>query len=73
LTTPPEQQSPLAAAMAWSARITSIALEMALPALGGYWLDGKLATGYLFTVIGAVVGMALGTVGLIRLAGARQR
>jgi len=59
--------------MAWSARITSVALEMALPALGGYWLDGKLATGYLFTVIGAVVGMALGTIGLIRLAGARQR
>ena len=59
--------------MAWSARITSIALEMALPALGGYWLDGKLATGYLLTVIGALVGMALGTVGLIRLAGARQR
>jgi len=73
LTTPPEQQSPLAAAMAWSARITSIALEMALPALGGYWLDRKLATGYLFTVIGAVVGMVLGTVGLFRLAASRQQ
>ncbi len=59
--------------MAWSARITTVALEMALPPLGGYWLDGKLATGYLLTVVGALVGMALGTVGLVRLISGPQR
>lgn len=59
--------------MAWSARITTLALQMALPALGGHWLDRKLATGFVFTSIGAIVGLVLGMLGLLRLVGTRQR
>ena len=41
---------------------------MALPALGGYWLDAKLGTGFVFVVIGALLGFALGMVQLLQIA-----
>lgn len=41
---------------------------MALPPLGGFWLDSKLGTGFLFVVIGALLGFTLGVFQLLQLA-----
>ena len=50
---------PLGLAMEWVTKITTVALEMVLPTLGGYWLDKRNGTGY-WTVVGAVVGLVAG-------------
>lgn len=53
----------MAAAMEWVAKITTVSLEMFLPAIGGGYLDRRWGTSYL-----ALVGLALGvTVGLWHL------
>lgn len=56
----PDGRSPLALAAEWSTRITTVALEMVLPGLGGYWLDRRWDTLPAMTVVGMLMGMALG-------------
>lgn len=58
----------LSAAMNWASRVTSIAMEMALPPLLGSWLDRRWGTGYALVIVGAVLGFALGMMHLVRLA-----
>ncbi|MGL6196685.1 MAG: hypothetical protein ACRC2T_17875 [Thermoguttaceae bacterium] len=60
-------RSPLAIGYAWSVIISTIALEMTLPALFGFWLDYKFGTLILFTIIGAVLGMITGMTHLIQI------
>jgi hypothetical protein len=62
-----DDRSPLAVAMQWSARITTIALEMSLPGLGGFWLDQKLGTRPIFVILGVIVGFSGGLMHLIQL------
>jgi F0F1-type ATP synthase assembly protein I len=62
-----DERSPLAIAMDWSSRLTTIALEMALPALVGYWVDEKLGTKLVFLVSGAVLGLATGMWHLLKM------
>lgn len=57
---PSDERSGVATGVAWASRIMSIALEMALPGLAGYWLDGRLGTRVVFTLIGVTLGLALG-------------
>lgn len=57
----------LQVAVAWAYRAMAISASMALPALGGYWLDTKLGTKIVFLCLGAAVGMALGMVLLLGL------
>ena len=45
--------------MEWVAKITTVALEMFLPALGGRYLDTRLGTNY-WALVGLVLGMSLG-------------
>lgn len=59
--------SPLAAAIQWTSRITSIALEMTLPAVLGFWLDHWLGTGFVFLLAGAVAGFCTAMLSLVRL------
>jgi hypothetical protein len=54
---PETPQPPMAAAMVWVTRITTISLEMVLPAAGGYWLDQRMGTRF-----GVVVGMLFGAI-----------
>lgn len=70
---PPDDRSPLAKAMAWVSTITAISLEMALPALLGVGLDRWLATKFVFTMLGAVGGLALGVYSLLRLSKGPRR
>jgi F0F1-type ATP synthase assembly protein I len=55
-------------AMRWVHQITSIALEMALPALLGHWLDQRWGTEPWLVAVGAVLGFAVAMVHLLALA-----
>ncbi|MBN1393671.1 MAG: AtpZ/AtpI family protein [Pirellulales bacterium] len=65
---PHNDYSPLVQAMQWSSRITTIALEMCLPPLAGYWLDRRLSSGFVFLLVGACLGFAVSISSLLRLA-----
>jgi hypothetical protein len=45
--------------MEWVAKITTVALEMFLPALGGAFLDKRLGTNF-WALVGLVLGMSWG-------------
>jgi hypothetical protein len=63
----PDNPNTLAAALAWSSRITGISAQMVLPGLFGYWLDLRLHTKFVFVALGIILGMASGLWSLIRL------
>lgn len=67
VTNPSDDRSAIARAYGWTAQITTISLEMVLPALGGVWLDGKLGTKFLFLIAGAVLGFVVGFWHLLKL------
>ena len=64
----PDDRSSMTAAMEWSARLTTIGLEMALPAGGGYWLDLHIGTSPVFVILGALLGFAVGMFHLMQIA-----
>lgn len=69
---PPERRPPLAEALEWSSRITTVALEMVVPAVLGWWVDQKLGTVVVFVVLGAAVGMTTAIVHLLRMTSAAR-
>ena len=54
-----EELSPLAVGYMWSARITTIGVEMGLIALAGHWLDGRFGTRPVFLLIGGILAMVV--------------
>jgi hypothetical protein len=64
---PEDDRLPWAVAMQWVARLTTISLEMALPGLGGFWLDQWLGTRVVFLIVGVIVGFAAGMWHLVQL------
>ncbi|MGL6226272.1 MAG: AtpZ/AtpI family protein [Thermoguttaceae bacterium] len=62
-----DSRSPLAIGYTWSIIVSSIAFEMVLPILLGFWIDQKLGTLVLFTLLGAVLGMTIALLQLIQL------
>jgi len=58
--------NPIALAMEWVAKITTVGLEMALPAIGGRYADDWLKTEY-WTPIGVVVGVVVGMWHLLQM------
>ena len=56
----------------WSARISTIAIEMVIPALIGIWLDQLMGTVVLLTIFGVFLGMALGFWQLLKIANAEH-
>jgi F0F1-type ATP synthase assembly protein I len=64
----PDDRPPMTIAMEWSARLMTIGLEMALPAAGGYWLDGRIGTSPVFVILGAMLGFAVGMFHLMQIA-----
>ena len=65
---PRNDYSPFMLAMEWSSRITTIALEMVVPVLIGYWLDRRLDSGFVFLLVGVVVGFSVALMSLLKLA-----
>lgn len=68
----PDDRSPLAIAAGWATVAITVSLEMAVPALIGYGLDTWLGTRVVFVAVGAVLGLILGMLHLIRLAGGKS-
>jgi F0F1-type ATP synthase assembly protein I len=64
--TPPPEKAPLAAAMEWVSRITTVAIEMVLPGMMGYGLDRYFGTSF-FVLVGFALGMVLGFWHLLRM------
>ncbi len=64
----PPDRSPMAIALEMSATIMTIALEMVLPGLGGYWLDKQLGTRAVFLILGFACGGLLAALSLARIA-----
>jgi F0F1-type ATP synthase assembly protein I len=64
----PDGRSPIAVAMHWATQVTTISIEMVLPILLGVWVDRRLGTKVLFTILGGIGGMWLGIWNLIRVA-----
>ncbi|HRX79444.1 MAG TPA: hypothetical protein P5307_10320 [Pirellulaceae bacterium] len=56
----------LAKGMEWVSKITTVALEMVVPAVIGSWLDQHLETSFL-GVLGLVVGVPLGIWHLVKM------
>ena len=63
-----DDRPPMAVAMQWVSQITTVALEMVLPAVLGLWVDGKWNTEPWFLICGAVGGFALGMWHLLQMA-----
>jgi hypothetical protein len=57
---------PLALAMEWVSKITTVALEMVLPAIGGGYLDRRWGTKY-WALVGLVVGFSVGMWHLLQM------
>ena len=59
--------------MMLASAVTTIVGEMAVPGLVGYWLDQRLGTKVVLTLLGVGAGLVIGIRGLIRLGEAQQR
>ena len=56
----------LAEGLQWASRITTVALEMVVPAALGFWLDNHFETSFL-GILGLLIGVPLGLWHLIRM------
>ena len=63
----------MAVAMQWASRIMTVSMEMVLPGLGGLWIDGRLGTTPLMTVVGFAVGLTMGIWHLIRMTSPQKK
>jgi ATP synthase protein I len=62
-----DPRSPLAVAALWLSQVTTVVVEMALPAFVGHWADSRWNTGALFLMLGSGVGLAVGMWHLLRM------
>jgi F0F1-type ATP synthase assembly protein I len=68
-----DSRSPMALAFEWVSKITTVVLEMTVPALAGWWLDAKLGTGNLLTIGGLVFGFVVGIAHLLAMTGRKPK
>lgn len=54
--------------MGWATQITTIAMEMVVPAILGWWLDQKLGTRPALVTAGGAIGLLSGLIHLLRVA-----
>ncbi len=62
-----DSRSPVSIGLDWGARVTSIGLEFALPAVLGHFLDKWLETAPWLTLVGATLGLITGMTHVLRL------
>lgn len=62
-----DDRAAIAGAMSLASTVTTIALEMVVPALLGFWIDRKLGIAPLLTSIGAALGLFVGIRSLMYL------
>jgi len=51
--------SPMSVGLQWATTITTIGFEMAVPTLGGWWLDQHFDTAPVWTIILALLGITV--------------
>ena len=68
-----DKRPPVAVAMEWVSQITTVALMMVLPAGAGYWVDKRLGTDPWLLVFGAVGGLVIGMMQLLRMVDGLRR
>lgn len=68
----PRGQHPMALAIEWVAKITTVALEMVLPGLAGMWLDGRWGTQFL-GLAGFALGLIVGIWHLLKMTPGKNR
>jgi F0F1-type ATP synthase assembly protein I len=68
----PDSRSNFAKAYSWAARIMTVALEMVFPGVIGIWLDRRLGTVALFTILGFGIGLPLGLWHLLRMTSQKE-
>jgi hypothetical protein len=73
VTQPTDDRSPLAIAHHWAARIITVALEMVIPGLLGYWLDQWLGLKGIFILLGCAAGLFLGMRHLLKMTRSDER
>lgn len=61
-----KNQNPTAEAFQWVSKITTVSLEMTLPALIGFWIDEKFGTQFV-KLIGLGFGFTLGMYHLLQM------
>jgi hypothetical protein len=64
----PLSRTALSVGLSWASRVTTLGLTFALPPLVGYAIDRQAGTIPWGTLVGAVLGMAVGLVRLVDLA-----
>lgn len=64
-----ESRSAVSVGLEWGSRVTTIGLEFALPAVLGRGVDVWLGTAPWLTVAGAVLGLTVGMIHVLRLPG----
>ena len=69
----PESRTIVSVGMEWASRVTTIGLEFALPPLLGSVADRWWKTAPWLTVVGAVLGFAVGMMHVLRLAREKSR
>lgn len=62
----PDDRSPLAVALGWVSRITTVSAVMVIPGILGHFIDRWAGTVVLFTVLGMALGLGIGMWSLIR-------
>ena len=68
-----DSRPPLVVAIGWVQQITTISLEMALPAGVGYWLDRRWGTDPWLVSAGALLGFVVAMRHLLQLAARASR
>jgi hypothetical protein len=64
---PSDDRSPTSKGMDLVTRVISGSLVFIIPIVGGFYLDGRMGTGLLWTLVGLGFGMAAGSWQLYRL------
>ncbi len=59
----------VASGMEWAMRITVVGFEMVVPGVLGVWLDEKLGTKLVFTLIGFALGLSWALWHLLKMTG----
>lgn len=67
LENPPDDRSETAIGYHWAARGMTVAVEMIVPGVCGLWLDQKLGTKVVLTILGFALGLVGGIWHLIRM------
>lgn len=66
----PDRRPPMATAMQWVSEITTGGLMLALPSVGGWWLDGKFKSSPWCLILGGCLGLVVSFMHLLRITGA---